>query len=444
MSENKEVIFDYSSIESHLKNKEITMDKSELINQSEEPENKEKPEINDNMVSKDIETDEPTNSNEINKDTNIDDLETVLNEEPVSENKIDLITSDTKKENSSDEGIDTKPDTPKENLNIKESHITDELICMICHQLPRNYRQSKCCDSSFCKKCAQMWISTAISSTGKFPFCPHCREANFTSKKLTENVVAQKIINKRTIICDYCNNEITIGNKTKHYQICDKVNNKIKQRYKRKEDRIKRKTKKRKRTNDDKKDKKSKKRKQNNSDNESSVDTDLSEFSDDDSINNNDSSAEETNEPAAFEEVSDNLFLINEASMDGHISSCDEIEENIQGSDIDSSDVEENVIQQNVEKKEEEKIRYNYQKDRDEKSKLYKQMMEKFNNVNNNSSNSSSNTDVEQDINKKLSAAEICDLEFKANFKKWYGREYVPDDSSLTTDTTFDNINLFV
>jgi len=99
--------------------------------------------------------------------------------------------------------------TDKDNENMVLS-----IQCLICKELPDEYREVTCCDSSFCANCIEKMEEPKI--------CPIC-STEFEEDTVRENSKIQKIINDKYIKCEYCDTFVHKAEYTDHMISCEDV-----------------------------------------------------------------------------------------------------------------------------------------------------------------------------------------------------------------------------
>jgi len=91
----------------------------------------------------------------------------------------------------------------------------EQLVCGLCHQLPKVVMESKCCFSIFCKKCVMNLKSVTDGD------CPNCGK---TAKGFQLNVPLQRIVDQQEIKCCFnalgCEKVLEFKEKKNHEAHC--------------------------------------------------------------------------------------------------------------------------------------------------------------------------------------------------------------------------------
>ncbi|EWS74291.1 seven in absentia family protein (macronuclear) [Tetrahymena thermophila SB210] len=91
----------------------------------------------------------------------------------------------------------------------------EDIMCLVCQEVPINAHTSSCCGCVLCEDCT---IQTLKCSK----ICPHCRNQN---PKFEKNMYLIKLINKFPVACKYeCGRISQISDIKNHYQNCPKRN----------------------------------------------------------------------------------------------------------------------------------------------------------------------------------------------------------------------------
>ena len=124
------------------------------------------------------------------------------------------------------EKINKKPPVVKQKSNV----ITEDFKCIICNNFSKEFRTTRCCQSSMCRQCGRNWIERSIEETVECK-CPYCRES-FSKRSLLVNETVQRAINEIKQKCIFCNNEnVTIGTYDEHVSKCHEAPEEVQERY---------------------------------------------------------------------------------------------------------------------------------------------------------------------------------------------------------------------
>jgi hypothetical protein len=83
------------------------------------------------------------------------------------------------------------------------------ICCVVCQEPPYQVVDASCCNSLFCKLCAE-------KVQGE---CPACKRP-WVEGQYKENVPLQKVLNETTIKCVHCNEQFQLKQKLSHNQSC--------------------------------------------------------------------------------------------------------------------------------------------------------------------------------------------------------------------------------
>ncbi|KAL4436462.1 hypothetical protein ABPG74_003028 [Tetrahymena malaccensis] len=90
----------------------------------------------------------------------------------------------------------------------------EDIMCIVCQELPINAHTSQCCGCVLCEEC------TGLTLKGSKQLCPNCRNQN---PKFEKNVYLIKLINKFPAICKYeCGYVSQVSDIKNHYKNCPK------------------------------------------------------------------------------------------------------------------------------------------------------------------------------------------------------------------------------